>query len=58
MCRTVRLAWLRQGGGYKPTTVPCFPLCTHICLQLPGTGLKRWRDKPPALSPGELQAAL
>ena len=27
-------------------------------LELPGTGLKRWRDKPPALSAGELQAAL
>lgn len=23
-------------------------------LELPGTGLKRWRDKPPALSTGEL----
>ncbi|KAI7843557.1 hypothetical protein COHA_002799 [Chlorella ohadii] len=27
-------------------------------LELPGTGLKRWRDKPPALSTGELTAAL
>lgn len=27
-------------------------------LELPGTGLKRWRDKPPALSEGELTAAL
>lgn len=27
-------------------------------LELPGTGLKRWRDKPPALSTGELTSAL
>lgn len=27
-------------------------------LELPGTGLKRWRDKPPALSEGELTSAL
>jgi hypothetical protein len=27
-------------------------------LELPGTGQKRWRDKPPALSNGELTSAL
>ena len=41
-------------------TVPTPSLCRYFekALELPGTGLKRWRDKPPALSTGELTSAL